>query len=89
MEKVLADLRGLRASTGLRQKAIADRMDLSELQLSRILNGYTAPPADFEARFRAAVAELAAEEAQRERVEAEARARAIESAAGIPLATAA
>jgi len=89
MERVLAELRGLRASTGLRQRAIAERMELSELQLSRILNGYTTPPTGFEARFRAAVAELAAEEAQRERAEAEARARAIEAAAGIPTSLAA
>lgn len=83
MERLLSELRGIRAATGLHQVHIAERMGLTKLQLSRILCGRASPRADFEARFRGAVAELAAERAQAERDAAEARAQAILQAAGV------
>jgi len=84
MERVLAELRGLRASTGLRQSAIAEEMGLTEIQLSRILNGRLKTlPDGFETRFRAAVAELAEEEARRRMDAVRADVQAMLSAAGV------
>ena len=84
MSQLLAELRALRAATGVRQHAIAERMDIGEKVLSSILSGERKTlPADFEARFRAAVAALANEKAQAIETAAEVSAQALRQAAGV------
>ena len=83
MDHLLAELRGIRAATGIRQVAIAHRMEMDDKLVSKILSGERPLPADFECRFRAAVAALATEKAQAERDAADARARAILGSAGV------
>lgn len=84
MEETLAELRGLCASTGATQIRIARRLEMRPDTLNRILRGKASSiPADFEARFRRAVADLAAEDAQAERDAAEAKAQALLRAAGV------
>jgi len=84
MEQVLCQLRALPAATGIRQVEIADRMGLDPSALSRVLNGHLKTlPNGFEARFRAAVAELAEEEARRRMDAARADVQAMLSAAGV------
>ena len=83
MEQTLADLRALQAASRIRSRAIAARLGMVRGTLSRYLSGDRTPPADFEPRFRAAVAELAAEMAQAERDAGESRAQAILQAAGV------
>ena len=83
MNPVLAELRALRARTGIRQVAIAGRMKMEQKALSEVLIGTRRLTDDFEPRFRAAVAELAQEAAAQERESAETRARAMLEAAGV------
>ena len=83
MQSVLSDLRSLRATTNFPQKAIADRMGVDDNFVSRVLNGNRTLPADFEARFRQAVQELAEEKARADRDKAEREAQALLRAAGV------
>jgi len=84
MEEVLCQLRALPAATGIRQVKIAERMGMDPTALSRVLNGHLKSlPDGFEARFRAAVAELAEEKARRRMDAVRADVQAMLSAAGV------
>lgn len=55
-----ADLRVEIARTGVRQYRVAEKLEMTEGTLSRILNGRTALTPELDGRIRAAIAEVAA-----------------------------
>jgi len=85
MDQTLSDLRALLAATGIRQKTVATRLGMHKSRLSKILGGDIRMPADFEPRFRAALAEIAVEKATSELAVSRSRARVLLEAAGARL----